>query len=130
MIPAQNLHIGASQTGASSPRLLYRSEIFIMVRKRIPSCKRGTKVRSGMKSLSRESGMDSACVVLTPNPRWRHNHVGRHEVSLHVTKQGMKIHCHVGIKFASVRVFSCKHPLILQYFRIRFRLSTCRPCIR
>ena len=58
-------HTRASHTGASSPRSLYRSEIFAPVRKLVPmSCKRSTTVRSGMKSLSRESGMDSACVCL------------------------------------------------------------------
>ena len=36
-------HAGASHTGASSPRFLCRSEIFIPARKFIPvSCKRGT----------------------------------------------------------------------------------------
>ena len=39
-------HAGASHTGASSPRFLCRSEIFIPVRKFIPvSCKRGMTVR-------------------------------------------------------------------------------------
>ena len=58
-------HTRASHTGASSPRFLYRSEIFTPVRKLVPmSCKRGTTVRSGMKSLSRESGTGSACVCL------------------------------------------------------------------
>ena len=58
-------HTGTSHTGASSPRFLYRSEIFTPVRKLVPmSCKHGTTVRSGMKSLSRESGTGSACVCL------------------------------------------------------------------
>ena len=58
-------HTRASHTGASSPRFLYRSEIFTPVRKLVPmSCKRSTTVRSGMKSLSRESGTGSACVCL------------------------------------------------------------------
>ena len=39
-------HAGASHTGASSPRFLCRSEIFIQARKFIPvSCKRGMTVR-------------------------------------------------------------------------------------
>ena len=39
-------HAGASHTGASSPRFLCRSEIFIPARKFIPvSCKRGMTVR-------------------------------------------------------------------------------------
>ena len=39
-------HAGASHTGASSPRFLCRSEIFIRARKFIPvSCKRGMTVR-------------------------------------------------------------------------------------
>ena len=46
-------HTEASHTGASSPRLLYQSKIFITVRKLIPmSCKGGTSVLSSMKSLS------------------------------------------------------------------------------
>ena len=39
-------HAGASHTGASSPRFLRRSEIFIPARKFIPvSCKRGMTIR-------------------------------------------------------------------------------------
>ena len=80
---------GASHTGASSPRLLYRGEIFIPVRKLIPmSCKRGMAVRSGMKSLSWQSRTGSAWAVFDIQSNMvspgRHNHVGRNEVSIHV----------------------------------------------
>ena len=71
MIPAQNLIPERVipvrvHTGASSYRLLYWSEIFTPVRKLVlvMYCKRGTTVRSGVKSLSRESGTTSACVCL------------------------------------------------------------------
>ena len=58
MIPAQNV------ITEQVILVLYQYEIFITVRKLIPmSCKRGTVVRSSMKSLSRESGACSACVV-------------------------------------------------------------------
>ena len=44
---------GMSHTGASSPRLLYRGENFIPVRKLATvSCKRRTTTRLGMKSVS------------------------------------------------------------------------------
>ena len=57
-------HIEAIHTAASSPRKLYRSEIFIPVRKLVSiSCKRITVVLSSMKSLSEESGTGSACAV-------------------------------------------------------------------
>ena len=80
---------GAGHTGASSPRLLYRGEIFIPLRKLVPvSCKRGTAVRSSMKSLPWESRTGSACAVFDIQSNMaspgRHNHVGRNIVSIHV----------------------------------------------
>ena len=73
-------HTRASHTGASSPRLLYRSEIFIPVRKLIPmSCKRGSAVRSSMKSLPLESVTGSARAFFDIQSNMaspgRHNHV-------------------------------------------------------
>ena len=60
-----------------------------------------------------------ACVFLTSNPRWRHNHVGWYEVSLHVNGEGdliplcehdMTSQCQTDMELALVRVFTCKHP--------------------
>ena len=53
-------HTGVSYISASSPWLLYRGEIFILVRKLIPLlCKHSTTVCSNMKSCSHESGTGS-----------------------------------------------------------------------
>ena len=52
------------------------------------SCKRGTAVRSSMKSLSWESGTGSACAFFDIQSNMaspgRHNHVCRDKVSIHV----------------------------------------------
>ena len=103
--------------GSESYRYLCRSEILTPERKLIPmSCKRGTTVRSGMKSLSWESGTGRACVVIdikskmasqSCRPIWRILHVNLIPSCKHV----MKSQCHTGMKLAPVRVFTCNHPL-------------------
>ena len=57
-------HAGASRPGVSSPRLSHRGENFTSVRDyAMVSCKRKTSTRSGGKSVCRQTGMSSACVM-------------------------------------------------------------------
>ena len=57
-------HAGASHPGVSSPRFLYRGENFTPVRNLAAvSCKRETTTRFGVKSVCRQTGTGSACVM-------------------------------------------------------------------
>ena len=80
------------------------------------SCKRGTAVRSSMKSLSWESGTGSPCAVFDIQSNMASQSL-RLTWSVHSCKHGMKSQCHTGIKLAPVRVFTRKHPLI--YIKVK-----------
>ena len=57
-------HAGASHPGVSSPRLLYRGENFTPVRNLATvSCKRETTTHFGVKSVCRQTGTGSTCVM-------------------------------------------------------------------
>ena len=114
-----------THTGASSPRLLHRSENFVSARNLATvSCKRRTTTRSGVKSTSLWAGTGSACVLFLSHifAIWFHTPVFyQHVVSLqckHDTNspshrvnavRNQKVNpC---VKLAPLRVFSRKHPL-------------------
>ena len=64
VISPKKSHAGATHIGASSSRLLQRSENFVPARNLATvSCKRGTTTRSGVKSASWWAGTGSTCVL-------------------------------------------------------------------
>ena len=99
--PPQLCHAGASLTGVSSPRLLYRSENFSPVRNFVTLlCKLKTTSRF------RWTGTGSTCVVFV-NSGWRHYVVHGTRKNIQTCKRDMKSGSHPGMKLAPVRVFSC-----------------------
>ena len=110
-------HAGASHPGVSWPRFLYRGENFTPVRNLAAvSCKRETTTRFGVKSVCRLERVAHAWCLRFWSTRVFYQHevylqITRYEMNQSSCKRDSKSKSHPGMKFAPVRVFSCKHPL-------------------